>query len=105
MFARPCSIVVDVKELFGAESKSQVYAHVHNFLKKIKGTSKYIFCSYEYYYNSINKVLNVFRPFPSSRKSQFQNESKCEIFVVKISFICIIIKTHFHTKVSHLASF
>ena len=59
VFARPCSIVVDVKELFGAESKSQVYAHVHNLLKKIKDTSKYIFCSYEYYYNSINKVLNV----------------------------------------------
>lgn len=39
MFARPCSIVVDVKELFGAESKSQVYAHVHNFLKKIKDTN------------------------------------------------------------------
>ena len=59
MFARPCSIVVDERELFGAESKSQVYAHVHNLLKKIKDSSKYIFCSYEYDYNSINKVLNV----------------------------------------------
>ena len=44
MFARPCAIVVDVKELFGAESKSRVYADVHNLLKKIKDTSKYI-CS------------------------------------------------------------
>ena len=36
------------------------------------------------------------RPFPSSKKSHFQNEAKCETFVVKMSFICIIIKTHFH---------
>ena len=40
------------------------------------------------------KVPN--RPFPSSKKSHFQNEAKCETFVVKMSFICIIIKTHFH---------
>ena len=38
------------------------------------------------------------RPFPSSKKSHFQNEAKCETFVVKMSFICIIIKTHFHNK-------
>ena len=35
-------------------------------------------------------------PFPSSKKSHFQNEAKCETFVVKMSFICIIIKNHFH---------
>ena len=35
-------------------------------------------------------------PFPSSKKSYFQNESKCETFVVKMSFICMRIKTHFH---------
>ena len=29
-------------------------------------------------------------PFPSSKKFHFQNEAKCEIFVVKMSFICII---------------
>ena len=38
------------------------------------------------------------RPFPNSKKSHFQNEAKCETFVVKMSFICIIIKTHFHNK-------
>ena len=43
MFARHCSIMVDVKELFGAESKSQVYARVHNLLKKIKDTGTRIF--------------------------------------------------------------
>ena len=35
------------------------------------------------------------RPFPSSKKFRFQNEAKCETFVVKMSFICIIIKDHF----------
>ena len=38
----------------------------------------------------------VNRPFPSSKKSHFQNEVKCETFVVKMSFICIIVKNHFH---------
>ena len=36
------------------------------------------------------------RPFPSSKKSHFQNEAKCETFVVKMSFICITTKNHFH---------
>ena len=36
------------------------------------------------------------RPFLSSKNSHFQNEAKCETFVVKMSFICIIIKNHFH---------
>ena len=36
------------------------------------------------------------RPFPCSKKSHFQNEAKCETFVVKMSFICIIIENHFH---------
>jgi len=38
------------------------------------------------------------RPFPSSKKSHFQNEAKCETFVVKMSFICITIKNHLHIK-------
>ena len=37
-----------------------------------------------------------YRPFPSCKKSYFQNEAKCETFVVKMSFICIIIENHFH---------
>ena len=35
VFSKPCSVVVDVKELFGSESKSQVYAHLHNLLSNI----------------------------------------------------------------------
>ena len=41
-------------------------------------------------------VMKRNRPFPSSKNSHFQNEAKCETFVVKMSFICIIIKNHFH---------
>ena len=43
-----------------------------------------------------SRVYN--RPFSSSKKFHFQNEAKCETFVVEMSFICIIIKTHFHNK-------
>ena len=31
--AKPCSIVVDAKELFGSESKFQVYAHLHDLMQ------------------------------------------------------------------------
>ena len=32
VFEKPCGIVIDVRELFGSESKSQVYGHLHNLL-------------------------------------------------------------------------
>ena len=40
---RPCGVVLDVKELCGSESKSQVYAHLHNLLFKtaFSKTSKF----------------------------------------------------------------
>ena len=34
--------------------------------------------------------------FPSSKISHFQNEAKCKTFLVKMSFICMRIKRHFH---------
>ena len=40
----------------------------------------------------------VARPFPSSKNSQSLNEPKCKTFLVKMSFICMIIKTRFHKK-------
>ena len=36
------------------------------------------------------------RPFPSSKAFHFQNEAKYETFVVKMSYICVRIKNHFH---------
>ena len=38
------------------------------------------------------------RPFPSSKNPHFQNEAKCTTFLVKMSFICIRMKNHFHVK-------
>ena len=34
--------------------------------------------------------------FPSYKNSHFKKEAKCETFLVKMSFICIWIKSHFH---------
>ena len=44
----------------------------------------------------VSSVLN--RPFPSSKKFHFQNEAKCETFVVEMSFNYDANKTHFHNK-------
>ena len=54
---------------------------------------KFIYAAPEVWCISTNSTN---RPFPSSKKSHFQNEAKCETFVVKMSFICIIIENHFH---------
>ena len=39
-----------------------------------------------------------YRPLPSSKNSHFQNEAKCTTFLVKMSFICMRMKNHFHIK-------
>ena len=44
----------------------------------------------------VSKVAN--RPLPSSKNPHFQNEAKCTTFLVKMSFICIRMKNHFHIK-------
>ena len=38
------------------------------------------------------------RPFPSSKKSHFQNEAKCEAIDMKMIFNYYANKTHFHNK-------
>ena len=38
------------------------------------------------------------RPLPSSKNSHFQNEAKCATFLMKMSFICMRMKYHFHMK-------
>ena len=42
------------------------------------------------------------RPGPSSKNSHFENEAKCTTFLVKMSFICVRMKNHFHIKGSVL---
>ena len=44
----------------------------------------------------INSYSN--RPLPSSKNPHFQNEAKCATFLVKMSFICMRMKNHFHIK-------
>ena len=43
-----------------------------------------------------NTLLN--RPFPSSKKSHFQSETKCEAIDMKMSFDYDANKTHFQNK-------
>ena len=38
------------------------------------------------------------RPLLSSKQPHFQNEAKCTTFFVKMSFICMRMKNHFHIK-------
>ena len=42
------------------------------------------------------RTPQIIRPFTSSRNSYFKNEAKYKSFKVKMSFICIRIKNHFH---------
>ena len=44
----------------------------------------------------IDKHLN--RPLLSSKNPHFQNQVKCTTFLVKMSFICMRMKNHFHVK-------
>lgn len=44
-FAKPCGIVVGVREMFGSESKSQVYAHLHSLFASGKLSDVGKFCT------------------------------------------------------------
>ena len=37
-------------------------------------------------------------PLPSSRNPHFQNDTTCTTFLVKINYICMRMKNHFHIK-------
>ena len=45
-----------------------------------------------------DEVQPANRPFPSSEKSHFQNEAKCEAIDMKMIFNYYANKTHFHNK-------
>lgn len=34
VFERPCGVVIDVRELYGSESKTQVYGHLHTLMNQ-----------------------------------------------------------------------
>ena len=41
---------------------------------------------------------NANKPLPRSKNPYFQNEARCTIFLVKMSFICMRMKNDFHIK-------
>ena len=46
----------------------------------------------------VGQLVLANRPLPSSKNPHFQNEAKCSTFLVKMSFICMRMKNHFHIK-------
>ena len=46
------------------------------------------------------KVVN--KPLPSSENPHLQSQAKCTTFLLKMSFICMRMKNHFHIKGSAL---
>ena len=42
--------------------------------------------------------LTLNRRHPSSKNPHFQNEARCTTFLVKMNFICMRMKNHFHIK-------
>lgn len=46
----PCGIITMVRELFGSESKSQVYGHIHDYLRNAPHTAEklsYVSCTFK----------------------------------------------------------
>ena len=52
--------------------------------------------------NGHRVIINLPKPFPSSKTFYFQNEAKCKTFHVKMSFICMRIKSHFISVALHI---
>ena len=48
VFEKPCGVVIGVRELFGSESKSQVYGHLHDIIDKEKmdNLGNFKFCQF-----------------------------------------------------------
>ena len=51
-----------------------------------------------YWTPRLSQLFQLWRnwPFPSSKDSHFRNEAKFKTFLVKMKFICMRIKKHFH---------
>lgn len=58
VFEKPCGIVINVTELYGSESKSQVYGHLHSLLTKpvmnTTGTNEHVWKQYVGFLYTIN---------------------------------------------------
>ena len=58
--AKPCSVVVNVKELFHAESTTQVYAHLHELIQSpVMQDIGMVTCSY---FQLISDLISIQQP-------------------------------------------
>ena len=91
LFFFNCINVVKEKESGRLEVAVILKFSVAKFKSKIRRCSNLTFRSLK-----VSFTFSIFRPFPSSRNYTYQNETKCKSFLVKMSFICMRIKNHFH---------
>ncbi|KAK3733841.1 hypothetical protein QZH41_008639, partial [Actinostola sp. cb2023] len=82
VFERPCGVVTDVRELFGSESKSQVYAHLHTLLVKDHMKNTDIIC----YDDACHLKKFAQNPVRSEKTSTSKKLSQIEILCDKFHF-------------------
>ena len=53
----PCGVITSVCELFLSESKSQVYGHLHDFLKSAPETASHLSKLHIYFYKDVYVII------------------------------------------------
>ena len=61
----------------------------------LRGAIAFLGCLW--YMLSLERLYDK-RPLPSSKNPHFQTEAKCTAFLVKMCFVCMKMKNHFHIK-------
>ena len=94
--------VVNMGQTVLPETSTSFHVKVGKSLGKIpiaslglwwKDSSRFV-----YYHILVELPSDVNSPLPSSKNPHFRNEAKCTTFLVKMSFICMRMKSHFHIK-------
>ena len=81
---------------FSCESRQVFGKNPHRLpwvCDELKYSSRFV-----YFHIQVELPSDVNRPLPSSENPHFRNEAKCTTFLVKMSFICTRMKSHFHIK-------
>ena len=82
------------------QGKKMIDVIINNYIEKkkskVKKKSERTFETLCTWHKCQTRAPQIIRPFTSSRNSFFKNEAKYKSFKVKMSFICIRIKNHFH---------
>ena len=94
--------VVNMGQTVLPETSTSFHVKVGKSLGKIpiaslglwwKDSSRFV-----YYHIQVELPSDVNSPLPSSKNPHFRSEAKCTTFLVKMSFICMRMKSHFHIK-------